>query len=88
MNAETLNFLAVPATILLGLAGGAWVFRKAGFPLGKTVFGTLAATVAGLAGAGVITSVQARTGTQALPLAWLVPAAMAFILPRLPRWLD
>jgi hypothetical protein len=85
MGAEEINFIALPVAILMALVGGPLALRKAGFPLGKIVFGTLAVTVAALAVAGVITSIQRKTATEMLPLAWLVPATIGFVLWRLKQ---
>lgn len=85
MAGDEINFLAVPAAFLLALMGGPVAFRRAGYPWGKTVFGTLAAAVTGLAVAGLVTSIQRKTGTEGLPFAWIVPVALAFALTRVPR---
>lgn len=83
MGFEEINFLAVPAAMLLALVGAPVAFRRAAYPWGKTVFGTVAIFGAALAVAGVVTAIQRKTGTEMLPLAWLVPAAIAYLLWRL-----
>lgn len=83
MGGEEINFLAVPAAILLALAGAPPALRRAGFGWAKVVFGTLTVTVAALGVAGVVTAIQHKTGLSALPLAWLVPSALAGVLYRL-----
>lgn len=83
MGAEEINFMAVPAALLLALIASPIVFRRAAYPMGKTVFGTMAIAIAALGIAGIITVVQRKTGLEALPLAWLAPAAVAVFLHRL-----
>lgn len=83
MGFEEINFLALPAALLLALIGAPLAFRRAAYPVGKTVFGTLAAATAGVAVAGIVTAVQRKTGTESLPLAWLAPAALGVLLWRL-----
>lgn len=72
---EMVNFVSLPLTILLALAGGPVLLRRAGYPWGKTVFGTLTALVVLLGGWGIISAVQHRLGVDGAPLGWLVPVA-------------
>lgn len=83
MGAAELNFLALPAAVLLALLGGPWGLRRAAYPWGKALFGTLALAMAALAVAGVVTAIQRKAGLENLPLAWLVPAAVVALLWRL-----
>lgn len=85
MDFETINFLAVPVAALLAALGGPWALRKAGYPAGKITFGTLALTVSAIGLSAIVTSIQRKTGTQALPLAWAVPAILVWVLPRMAR---
>lgn len=72
---ETINFVSLPTAALLALIGGPLLLRRAGYPVGKTVFGTLTGLIVLLAAWGVLSAIQARTGLAALPLGWLVPLA-------------
>lgn len=75
---ETLNFLSLPLAVLLSLIGAPILLRRAGYPAGKTVFGTLTAMMVLLGAWGIISTIQYRTGLTAVPLGWLVPLAAAF----------
>lgn len=55
------------------------------FLWGKVVFGSLTVVFAALGSAGIIISVQHKTGLSALPLAWLVLPALIFALYRISR---
>ncbi|MGE5475991.1 MAG: hypothetical protein ACM3Q1_05005 [Bacteroidales bacterium] len=72
---ETVNFVSLPLTLLMSLVGGPVLLRRAGYPLGKIVFGTLTCLMVLLGVWGVISAIQAKTGLQAVPLGWLVPLA-------------
>lgn len=85
MDGESINFLAAPTAFLLGLIGGAVAFRMAGFGWAKTVFGTLALAVAGLAVAGIVVSIQKKAGVPDLPLAWLSPILVAVAAWRISK---
>jgi|AGTN01.3.fsa_nt_gi hypothetical protein len=75
---EEVNFVSLPVTLLLALVGVPVLLRRAGYPWGKTVFGALTG-LAVLAGAwAVLSAVQRKTGTEALPLGWLVPLAAGY----------
>lgn len=82
---EDANFLSLPVAALLALVGGPLLLRRAGYPVGKTVFGTLTALMVLLGAWGVVSAIQGRTGLQALPLGWLVPLAAGFAAW---RWRD
>lgn len=84
---EELNFLSLPLAAALALVGGPVLLRRAGYPGGKTVFGTLTALMVVLAAWGVLSAIQARTGLQAVPLGWLVPLGAAFAAWRWRGWL-
>ncbi len=71
---EQVNFLSLPLLALFSLVGGPILLRRAGYPLGKTVFGTLTGLMVGLGAWGVISAIQHKAGLQALPLGWLVLA--------------
>lgn len=75
---EEFNFISLPVAALLGLVGAPLLLFRAGYPAGKTVFGTLTALVALLGAWGIISAVQNRLGLHALPLGWLVPAVAVF----------
>lgn len=74
---EMVNFISLPLTALLALVGGPLLLRRAGYPWGKTVFGTLTALVVLLGSWAVVSAVQHRAGIDAVPLGWLVPLAAA-----------
>lgn len=74
---ETVNFISLPLVALMSLVGGPLMLRRAGYPAGKTVFGTLTALMVLLGVWGMISAIQAKTGLQALPLGWLVPLGAA-----------
>jgi|GEM_PF-2019306 hypothetical protein len=85
MDGESFNFLAVPAALLLGLACAPFALRRAGYPWGKTAFGSLAVAVAGLAVAGIVSAVQRKAGIAQLPLAWIAPLLVGYALVRIAR---
>ncbi|HLO77178.1 MAG TPA: hypothetical protein VK196_12055 [Magnetospirillum sp.] len=74
---EELNFISLPVVAVLSLVGGPLLLRRAGYPAGKTVFGTLTAMAVLLGIWGVVSAIQNRLGLVALPLGWLVPALAA-----------
>ncbi len=76
---ELFNFASLGVTLMLALVGAPILFRRAGYPAGKTVFGTLTALIILLGVWGVISAIQRKTGLEALPLGWLVPAAALVI---------
>lgn len=80
---ETVNFISLPLAALMSLIGGPLLLRRAGYPAGKTVFGTLTGLVALLAAWGVLSAIQTKVGLTALPLGWLVPIAAAIAAWRL-----
>lgn len=82
---ETVNFVSLPLVVVLSLVGGPLLLRRAGYPAGKTVFGTLTGLMVLLGAWGVISTVQSKAGLPALPLGWLVPLAAAFVAW---RWRD
>lgn len=82
---ETLNFISLPLAALMSLVGGPLLLRRAGYSAGKTVFGTLTGLMVLLGAWGVISAIQNRTGTQAVPLGWLVPIAASYAAW---RWRD
>jgi lipopolysaccharide export LptBFGC system permease protein LptF len=71
---EIVNFLSLGATILLALVVAPIRLRRAGYPAGKTIFGTLTALIVLLGVWGVISAIQRKTGLEGVPLGWLVPA--------------
>lgn len=75
---ETFNFISLPLVAVLSLIGTPILLRRAGYPAGKTVFGTLTVMMVLLGAWGVVSAIQTRTGLTALPLGWLVPFAAAF----------
>ncbi|MGE5515349.1 MAG: hypothetical protein ACM31D_05955 [Bacteroidota bacterium] len=75
---ETLNFISLPLAVLLGLIGTPVLLRRAGYPIGKTVFGTLTTMMVLLGAWGIVSSIQNHTGLAAVPLGWLVPLAAVF----------
>lgn len=82
---EELNFISLPVALLMSLVGGPVLLRRAGYPAGKTVFGTLTMLMVMLGAWGIISAIQNRLGAHALPLGWLVPAAAVFAVW---RWRD
>lgn len=74
---EDFNFLSLPVAALLGLIGGPLLLRRAGYPVGKTVFGTLTGLMVLLGAWGMIATIQYKVGLAALPFGWLVPLAGA-----------
>lgn len=82
---ETLNFISLPLVALMSLVGGPLLLRRAGYPAGKMVFGTLTGLMVLLGAWGVISAIQDRTGTQGLPLGWLVPIVATYAVW---RWRD
>ena len=85
VSAGEINFVALPLVALLALVGAPLAFRRAGFLWAKVVFGSLTVMFAALGSAGIIISVQNKTGLSALPLAWLVLPALIFALYRISR---
>lgn len=75
---EELNFMSLPLVLLLSLVGGPFLLRRAGYPAGKTVFGTLTALVVLLGAWGMISNIQQHADLQAVPLGWLVPLAALY----------
>lgn len=75
---ETVNFISLPLVALMSVVGAPLMLRRAGYPAGKTVFGTLTALMVLLGVWGMISTLQAKTGLQALPLGWLVPLGAAY----------
>jgi hypothetical protein len=73
MSPEELNFASVLAVAALALLGGPLLLRRAGYPAGKTVFGTLTGLMVLLGLWGVLAAVQHKAGVAAWPLGWLVP---------------
>lgn len=73
---EMVNFISLPVTALLALVGGPVLLRRAGYPWGKTVLGSLTGLVVMLGSWGIISAVQHRAGIDAVPLGWLVPVAV------------
>lgn len=82
---EELNFISLPLALLLSLVGGPLLLRRAGYPAGKIVFGTLTGMMVLLAAWGMISAIQNRTELQAVPLGWLVPLAALYAVW---RWRD
>lgn len=82
---EELNFVSLPVMLALSLIGGPFLLRRAGYPVGKTVFGTLTAMMVLLGAWGVISTIQHHAGLQAVPLGWLVPLAALYAVW---RWRD
>lgn len=82
---EELNFMSLPLVLLLSLVGGPFLLRRAGYPAGKTVFGTLTALVVLLGAWGMISNIQQHADLQAVPLGWLVPLAALYAVW---RWRD
>lgn len=82
MDMETLNFAAVPVTLLLSLLVAPFFLRKAGYLAGKVAFGTLSITVALMGISGVISVIQRKAGLEAVPLAWLAPVAAVVLAVR------
>ena len=82
---EELNFISLPLVLLLSLVGAPFLLRRAGYPAGKIVFGTLTGMMVLLAAWGMISAIQNRTGLQAVPLGWLVPLAALYAVW---RWRD
>ena len=82
---EELNFMSLPLVLLLSLVGGPILLRRAGYPAGKTVFGTLTALVVLLGAWGMISNIQQHADLQAVPLGWLVPLAALYAVW---RWRD
>ena len=76
---EAFNFASLGATILVALVGAPILFKRAGYPNGKTAFGTLTVLVVLLGIWGVLSSIQRKAGIEALPLGWLVPLAAAML---------
>jgi lipopolysaccharide export LptBFGC system permease protein LptF len=72
---EEFNVLSLAVTVLLALLGTPVLLRRAGYPWGKTVFGSLTAMVVLLGVWGIMSTVQRKAGLDALPLGWLVPLA-------------
>ena len=72
---EDFNFLSLPVVALLSLVGGPLLLRRAGYPAGKIVFGTLTGAMVLLGTWGMISAVQHKAGLAAWPLGWLVPIA-------------
>ncbi|CAA7620674.1 hypothetical protein [Magnetospirillum sp. UT-4] len=85
MGFDEINFLALPVAFLLALVGTPVVLLKAGYPKGKTAFGTLALTAVALALFAIVLKVQTRADLTALPLAWLAPVAIAVALWQLKK---
>lgn len=79
---ETVNFVSLPVTVLLALAGGPILLRWAGYPWGKTIFGSLTGFAVLLGAWAVLSTIQRKTGLEALPLGWLVPIAAAYAVWR------
>lgn len=82
---EELNFMSLPLVLLLSLVGGPFLLRRAGYPAGKTVFGTLTALVVLLGAWAMISNIQQHADLQAVPLGWLVPLAALYAVW---RWRD
>lgn len=82
---EELNFISLPLVLLLSLVGGPFLLRRAGYPAGKTVFGTLTALVVLLGAWAMISNIQQHADLQAVPLGWLVPLAALYAVW---RWRD
>jgi len=76
---EAFNFASLGVTLVLALVGAPILFKRAGYPNGKTVFGTLTVLVALLGVWGVISAIQRKTGLEALPLGWLVPVVASLV---------
>ncbi|MCR6629822.1 MAG: hypothetical protein NVV74_07090 [Magnetospirillum sp.] len=72
---EEVNFVSLPVVVALALVGGPLLLRRAGYPVGKTVFGTLTGLVALLGLWGILSTVQRKAGLDMVPLGWLVPVA-------------
>lgn len=70
---EDFNFVSLGLTLVLALVGGPLLLRRAGYPAGKTVFGTLTGLVVLLGVWGVISTMQRKAGLETVPLGWLVP---------------
>lgn len=77
-----INFLSLPALVILSLAGGPLLLHRAGYPFGKTVLGSLTGMVVLVALWGVVSSIQHKTGQEALPLGWLVPVLATWVVWR------
>lgn len=82
---EELNFISLPLVLLLSLVGAPFLLRRAGYPAGKTVFGTLTALVVLLGAWAMISNIQQHAGLQAVPLGWLVPLGALYAVW---RWRD
>ena len=82
---EELNFMSLPLVLLLSLVGGPFLLRRAGYPAGKMVFGTLTGLVVLLGAWGMISNIQHHADLQAVPLGWLVPLAALYAAW---RWRD
>jgi hypothetical protein len=79
---EDVNFASLVVTVLLALVGGPVVLRRAGYPWGKTVFGTLTGFAILLGSWAVLSNIQRKTGLEAVPLGWLVPLAAVYAVWR------
>lgn len=86
MGAGEFNFIALPVTAVLALVGAPLAFRRAAFPWGKVVFGSLTVLFAALGVVGIVISVQHKTGLSDWPLAWLALPALAVALYRIARF--
>ncbi|MBC7952452.1 MAG: hypothetical protein H7Z12_11625 [Rhodospirillaceae bacterium] len=69
------NIISLAATVLLALLGTPVLLRRAGYPWGKTAFGSLAVTVVMLGVWGILSAIQRKAGLDAIPVGWLVPLA-------------
>lgn len=85
MGVDELNAVSLGVTILLALVGTPVLLRRAGYPFGKTAFGTLTVVVVLLGVWGIVATLQRKAGIEAVPLGWLVPLAALGAAWRLHR---
>ncbi|NFV82063.1 hypothetical protein [Magnetospirillum aberrantis] len=79
---EMVNGLSLPVVLLMGLVGAPVLLRRAGYPMGKTILGTLTGAMVLLGCWAILSSIQNRLGLTFLPLGWLVPLASGFAVWR------
>lgn len=72
---EEFNIISLGVTVLLAAIGTPVLLRRAGYPFGKTTFGTLTVLVVMLGLWGMVSTIQRKAGLEGIPLGWLVPLA-------------
>ncbi|MBX9634266.1 MAG: hypothetical protein K2X44_04720 [Magnetospirillum sp.] len=82
---EDFNFISLGVTVVLALVGAPVLFRRSGYPFGKTVFGSLTVLFVMLGLWGITATIRVKTGMEIVPLGWLVPLAALAAAWRLQR---